>query len=219
LAEPITVVTDVALAGWALALSVLLLRSARPLPVARRLWALAFLLTAVGATTGAARHALFEQTASAARSRLWLATYLVLGLANLAFLAGLARAVLPVRFQRTVLGVLVARDALYSVLLVAAPSARLVIGDFALSLAAILALALRSLLVTREGAGGWLLAGLAVSAGGALVQGLRMGPLGIFNHNDIFHVVQMAGLWLFYRAALRFREPDGLRETGGSRGS
>jgi hypothetical protein len=143
----------------------------------------------------------------------------VLGVANLAFLAGLARAVLPARFQRTVLGVLVARDALYSVLLVAAPSARLVIGDFALSLAAILALALYSLLVTREGAGGWLLAGLAVSAGGALVQGLPMGPLGIFNHDDIFHVVQMGGLWLFYRAALHFREPDGRPETGVSKGS
>jgi hypothetical protein len=156
------------------------------------------------------RHALFEETASAARSRLWLATYLVLGVANLAFLAGLACAVLPARFRRTVLGVLVARDALYSALLLVAPSARLVIGDFALSLAAILALALRSLLVTREGASGWLLAGLAVSAAGALVQGLGMGPLGIFNHNDIFHVVQMAGLWLFYRAALLFREPDAL---------
>jgi hypothetical protein len=219
LAEPITVATDVALAGGALALAVLLLRSARPLPRARRLWALAFLLTAVGAATGATRHALLEETASVARSRLWLATYLVLGVANLAFLAGLARALLPARLWRTVLGVLLARAALYSVLLVAAPSARLVIGDFALSIAAILALALRSLLVTREGAGAWLLAGLAVSAAGAFVQALPMGPLGIFNHDDMFHVIQMAGLWLFYRAALHFREPDGHPETEAAKAS
>jgi 4-amino-4-deoxy-L-arabinose transferase-like glycosyltransferase len=130
-AEPTTVATDLALAAVAVVLAALLRRSARPLPRSRALWVAAFLLTAVAATAGAARHALFEETASAARRQLWSATYLALGLTNLLFVAG------PV---------------------------------------------------------------------GALVQVLRVGPLGPFNHNDLFHVVQMVGLWLFYRAGRLFRD-------------
>src|SRR5262249_10925963 len=191
------------LALWSLGLAAFLHRSARPLPLSRRLWVAAFFLTAVGALTGAARHALFEETSSLERHRLWSATYLVLGLANLAFLAGLLRAVPRGPWVRLALAVLCVRAAAFSALLLAAPSHGLVIADFALSLAMILALTL-VLLVKRDDGGGWLLAGLAVSAAGALVQALRLGPLGIFNHNDLFHVIQMGGLWLFYRAGRRF---------------
>jgi hypothetical protein len=204
LAEPTTVATDVALAVETLVLAFLLGRSAPPLPWSRRLWVAAFVLTAVAATAGAARHALFEATASGTRRLLWSATYLALGLANLAFLGGLAYAVLLGRWARVVLAALAARCAVYSVLLVAMPSPRLVVADSVLSLVLILGLSLYSLRTVPRGPGPWLLAGLGISAAGALVQVLRLGPVGIFNHNDLFHVVQMGGLWLFHRAALRF---------------
>jgi len=206
LAEPTTVATDVVLAAEALVLAVLLLRSARPLPWSRWLWVAAFVMTAVAATAGAGRHALFEATASGARHVLWSATYLALGLANLAFLGGLAYASLPGRWPRVALAALVARAAVYSALVVRAPSHRLVIADSILSLALTLGLSIYSLRAAADGPGMWLIAGLGVSLAGAFVQFLRLGPLGIFNHNDIFHIVQMGGLGLFYQAALRFRD-------------
>jgi predicted membrane channel-forming protein YqfA (hemolysin III family) len=209
-AEPTTVATDLALAGVAVVLAALLRRSARPLPRSRGLWVAAFLLSAVAAIAGAWRHALFEETASVARRQLWLTTYLALGFTNLAFLAGLVRALLPRSRQRLALAALVVRCAVYSALLLIVPAPRLVIADAGVSLGLILAFSLYSLLATREGAGSWLLAGLGLSAAGALVQVLRIGPLGPFNHNDLFHLVQMGGLWLFYRAGLRFRDRPGV---------
>jgi hypothetical protein len=205
-AEPTTVATDLALAAVAVVLAALLRRSARPLPRSRALWVAAFLLTAVAATAGAARHALFEETASAARRQLWSATYLALGLTNLLFVAGLVGALLPVSAHRLGLALLVARCVLYSALLLVVPSPRLVIADAAVTISMILVLSLHSFRAARDGAGSWLLAGLGVSAAGALVQVLRVGPLGPFNHNDLFHVVQMVGLWLFYRAGRLFRD-------------
>jgi hypothetical protein len=45
----------------------------------------------------------------------------------------------------------------------------------------------------------WILAGLGVSVAAALVQrsGFALHPH--FNHNDLYHVVQMLGTWLLYR--------------------
>lgn len=206
MAEPTTVATDLALAAVAVVLAVLLRRSAHPLPRSRALWVAAFLLTAVAASAGAWRHALFEATASLARRQLWLTTYLALGLTNLAFLAGLVRALLPGSAQRLALTALVVRCALFSALLLILPSPRLVIADSVISIVLILALSLYSLRTARDGASSWLLAGLGVSAAGALLQVLRVGPVGPFNHNDLFHVVQMGGLWLFYKAGGLFRD-------------
>lgn len=51
-----------------------------------------------------------------------------------------------------------------------------------------------------------LLAGVLVGFAGALVQrsGFALHPH--FNHNDLFHVVEMAGVWLYYRAAAALQD-------------
>jgi hypothetical protein len=203
LAEPTTVLTDLALAALAVFLALRLRRSAEPLPLARKLWVAAFLLSALGAVVGGLRHALAEETASLARRELWSFTYILLGLANLAFLAGLVRSFVPSWLRAPAIVLLVLRYAVVTVVLLRVHELRLVVADFALSLVLILASVLHSLVVTREGAGPPLLAGVLVSAAGALVQSLRVGPVVGLNHDDLFHLVQMGGLWLFYRAGLR----------------
>jgi hypothetical protein len=69
---------------------------------------------------------------------------------------------------------------------------------------AILLLAALSLHARRSGAAGarWSLAGIAVSAAAAGVPYLRIAPHPSFNHNDLYHVVQAAAMYLFYRGAL-----------------
>jgi len=41
--------------------------------------------------------------------------------------------------------------------------------------------------------------------GAALVQAFRLAPHPQFNHNDLFHVVQMGALYLLYRGGMLFR--------------
>ena len=48
--------------------------------------------------------------------------------------------------------------------------------------------------------GHWILSTIAVSDLGAAVQDLKWAPHHHFNHNDVFHVIQLAANWLFFRA-------------------
>jgi len=48
----------------------------------------------------------------------------------------------------------------------------------------------------------WLKAGLAVSAVGVLIQRIGIGFHEHFNHNDIYHLVQMVGIYFFFLGAL-----------------
>jgi hypothetical protein len=48
----------------------------------------------------------------------------------------------------------------------------------------------------------WLKAGLGLSAVGVLIQRTGIGFHEHFNHNDIYHFIQMLGIYCFYRGAL-----------------
>ena len=72
----------------------------------------------------------------------------------------------------------------------------LVIADYGSALVAVLLAAwfLRPSGLTP--AAGWLTAGVAVSVVAGVIQWVRLAPHPRFNHNDLFHVVQMAALYL-----------------------
>jgi len=57
--------------------------------------------------------------------------------------------------------------------------------------------------IRRDPAWRWMAGGVAVAVAGALVQALRLAPHPGFNHNDLYHVIQIAAMWLFYRGAQR----------------
>ncbi|HEV7477419.1 MAG TPA: hypothetical protein VGO02_06755 [Burkholderiales bacterium] len=47
----------------------------------------------------------------------------------------------------------------------------------------------------------WMIGGVAVSVVAAGVQAMHLAPHPHFNHNDLYHVIQIAAMWLFYRGA------------------
>jgi hypothetical protein len=53
---------------------------------------------------------------------------------------------------------------------------------------------------------GAILAGVAVSVAAALVQAAGLAPHRHFNHNDLYHVIQVAAMCLLYRGALRLSD-------------
>jgi hypothetical protein len=53
---------------------------------------------------------------------------------------------------------------------------------------------------------GWILAGVAVSVGAALVQASGFALHRHFNHNDLYHVIQIAAMLLLYRGARELRD-------------
>jgi hypothetical protein len=54
----------------------------------------------------------------------------------------------------------------------------------------------------------WILAGVAVSVIAAVAQFSRIAPHQHFNHNDLYHVVQIVAMALFYRGGKLLRDGD-----------
>ena len=82
----------------------------------------------------------------------------------------------------------------------------LVIADYGTALVAVL---LAAWFIRPSGltpAAWWLTAGVAVAVVAGLIQWAHLAPHVRFNHNDLFHVVQMASLYLLYRGGLLLRD-------------
>jgi uncharacterized membrane protein YhhN len=73
-----------------------------------------------------------------------------------------------------------------------------VLYDYAITLVGLLALA-AALGAQRQPGAKWIVAGVAASTIGAVVQLARIGQGRVFNHNDLFHVVQAIGIALYAR--------------------
>lgn len=200
LAEPMTVLTDYVLAAEGFVLGVrLLVLAARERQRAARLWGAAFVAVGVAALTGGTLHGFAPHLSAGAEAGLWLATYYAIGLANLFYLAGgVAAVVEPGPLRRGLEAAVLVRFVAYAAFLTAHRDFRYVLYDFGVTLAALIVLAMHPR-VPRRGREG-LVFGVLASLAGAVVQrsGLALHP--DFNHNDLFHVVQMVGLYFFYRA-------------------
>lgn len=184
--EPITAATDVLLALAAAWFAFLIVRASKD--KAARLLAGALATTAFGALGGAAYH----MTPSSA---LWKVSALPIGLASFLFGSAVAVAYLSPpgrRIARIFLGLQLAA---YVVAVALSDDFRLVIADYGSVMLAILVLCL---LRWRDVAARWLVASVAISFAAAIAQmsRLRVGPL---NHNDLYHLIELLGLFCMYR--------------------
>ena len=168
--------------------------------VSRRLWGGAMVLTAVAALLGGTEHGLRPSLSAPSRFWIWEGTYLAIGGANALLLAGAARVAWPPRWRRVALVLILLRLTAFVVVVTLDQHFRHAVLDFGLTL---LVLATFAAWGARRRLAwpAWLAGAIAVSLVGAAVQGLRLAPHEHFNHNDLFHVLQTAGVVLFARAA------------------
>jgi hypothetical protein len=200
MSEPTTLLTDYLLATLSLVLALKLMRPGLLPSVARRLWAGSFLALMVAAVVGGTWHGLGPAGLPWLRHDLWSITYTAIGLTDLLLLAGAACA-LPPGPRVVALALLMGRFLVYAALILDLRDVRYVAYDYGVTLLLLFAFGL-DLLRRRERAAGFVLAGALVSFAGGLVQALHLSPHPQFNGNDLFHVIQMVGIWLFFRAGL-----------------
>ncbi len=187
--EPMTVLTDYALGGVAAWFSVLLFRNPQ---ASRRLWALAFAALAAAAFLGGTWHGFLQS------DLLWKGTTLSAGVASFGMVAGSSYAVFSPPLRAFVLTAALAKLVVYSAWMLGHDAFIYVVIDTAIAFMVVAALHLWKW-------NGPILAGVAVSIAGAVVQasGLRLHEH--FNHNDLYHVIQIAALVLLYRGAKRLQ--------------
>ena len=191
--EPATFITDCLLGllgawcGWQLG------RHANP---PQRCWSRALWLTAAAAWSGGTHHGFGPVLGEVASESLWRATLLFISLTSVAMSLTLVRELAPAS-QRCRWGRLVwVKFAVFATIAFAHPLFVVAVADYAL---AMLALGVAALSAGRS----WrapMLTAVILSALAAIVQQMQWGFGAQFNHNDIYHVIQGAAVFLFYRA-------------------
>lgn len=200
--EPVTTLTDYAItlvAGW---LAFRLLGVADGAPA----WLLAGGLGAlsVAALLGGTEHGFGRRMPEWPRRLMWRLTMQLALLACLLLLAAVVVAHAPAGWRPWLLGVAVAKTLGFAHFAWWRAEYRWVVYDSLVTFAGIAVIELWAWSVVRAPAAPWMLAGVAVSVLAGLVQRAGVAPHRHFNHNDLYHVAQIAAAWLFYRGGTAF---------------
>lgn len=204
--EPTTLLTDYLLAALTLAFAWRLAAAGRRRgQVSVRLWGAAFAASGLAAACGGTVHG-FVQHLGGAAPLLWKATVYLIGLAGLLLLCAATVAALRGAARRALIGLATLKFAAYAVWMASHDDFRYVIYDYAPALLAVLLLQLYAALRRRDPAAPWVVGGILVSFLGAGIQAAGLAPHPHFNHNDLYHVVQMGAFYLLYRGGLLLRD-------------
>lgn len=166
---------------------------------ARGLWALSFAFAAIAAAIGGVVHGFALHLRVAAKDRLWKATQYTMGMTSLAILTAAAVAFADGTTERWLVGLAVAKFIVYAAALRRREDYAVVVVDYGASMIGMAALAVAGWAASRAPAAPWLVAGVVVSGVAAAVQLRKVAPHVRFNHNDLYHVIQIVALYLFYR--------------------
>ena len=204
-AEPMTLLTDYALAGVTGWLGWLMFR-AREGQSARSSWALAFGALTVAAVLGGTHHGFTPWLSDSTLHLLWKATLFAVGIASFAMFAGSTIAVTTGRVRKRLLTLAAGKLALYSGWMLVHDEFIYVITDTGIAMAAIAVLHVWSALRNKDRASLWVLGGVGVSVLAAGVQASGFSLHRHFNHNDLYHVIQIAAMVLFHFGGVRLRD-------------
>ena len=169
-------------------------------------WAAGFAAIALAALAGGSWHGLLPMLTAGVAEALWKVTLMAAGLVGFAILAASFFAHLRGRLRHVLVAVAAAKLAIYAAWMARHDDFIWVILDYGASMAIALALHAAAWWRRREPAAPWIVAAILVSFAGAGVQASGFALHRHFNHNDLYHVIQIGGLYLFYRGALLARD-------------
>ena len=205
--EPTTTLTDYAISIAATACAVLILNRRDNTQLVTLLIASAFVSVALGAALGGTSHGFSAQLAQRHARLVWATSLLCAQAASLllAYAALIAR--MPGAAASIAALLLAIKTALFTARIVRSRRFADVAYDAALSLGVVALVEAGAWLRGPAASAPGMLAAVAVTAAGVIVQrsgrGLPTSWLrGHFNHNNLMHIAQLLATWLFYRGAL-----------------
>ena len=206
ISEPATLFTDYVLAAANTFFGARLLRlSSR----AARFWAAGFLALAVSAAIGGTFHGFRALLTPGTLVLMWQVTEIAIGVASLCLLMALAHAYLGGTAKQGLAGFAIVKFALYCLAVALTDRYLVAVADTGVTMLIALVLALQAWVVGHEPSARWLVAGVLVSVAAAGVQAAGLAPHRHFNHNDLYHVIQLLGMYLLYRGGRLFENRVG----------
>lgn len=195
--EPGTLISDLVLAAVSATLAFRLRRATVPNNTPARAWSGTLALAAVSSALGGLSHGFGPELPAWADALLWRATLWALSLAAAAMAWSLVDELAAPDGRRGWRVAIVAKAAVFIGVMALAPQFVLAIADYGVAMLAWLGASA----VCRRAWRGWFAAGVAVSILAAGVQQAGPDLAAHFNHNDLYHVIQIGALWLLYRGA------------------
>lgn len=201
--EPTTTLTDYAIALEAfLFAGYLFWLGQTQQQISQRFWAVAFGCVALAALTGGTYHGFVLQFDTPTIWLLWQTIIYALSLASFCMLAATVISTLPRAWQRWWL-LLAGLKTLAYLFLVGMPNSfGYAIADYFSAMMIVLVLQMRALVRGKNSiAAGWIISGILISGIAVGIQAAGITIAEHFNQNDLYHVVQMLGLYAFYQGA------------------
>ena len=209
IAEPSTLITDYILAVLTALLARLLLREAmREHRKSVRLWGLAFVALAIGSAVGGTYHGFSAYMDDTIRAAAWKITAYFIGIFSLGMLSGSVVGCFAGTARAALLLVSIAIFATYGVWMATHDDFQYVIYDTASAMVGVAALHLYTGCTRRDPSSPWIIAAVLVSVFAAAVQYSGIDVHRNFNHNDLYHLIQMLAMYLFYRGGTLLRDRE-----------
>ncbi len=172
----------------------------------RRWWSLAFGAVAASALLGGTHHGFAAAMSPAAYALSWKVTVLAIGVFSFGMMAGSIFATTRGTARGALLAIAAAQLVVYSAWMLVHEEYRYVVLDTAIAMAVLLHLHGWSAATRRDEPSYWVLAGIGVSAAAAVVQLHGISLHEHLNHNDLYHLIQLAGMVLFFRGGKLLRD-------------
>jgi hypothetical protein len=205
--EPTTLLTDYALSGLTAWLALRLRQLARATKQrAVRICAFAFAATAFGGLAGGTYHGFSTALDPRLSAVLWTVTTIAVGLGACLLLSAALVASVRSDTRRWLLRLLWAQFAGYALWMLAHDDFLYVIAEYGGALVLTALVQIASPTARQSSSSGWIVAGVAASIAGAVIQqsGIDLHPR--FNHNDLQHVVQMVAVVFLYKGGSRLKD-------------
>jgi len=198
--EPMTVGTNAVLAVLAVVIAArLAFRSSAEGSAAAGCLAAAMAATGLAAIIGALAHGTDPARDEALRARFWSGALYTTGLIGAATVACVAFFAARGMIRSAILAFAGIKLVVFLYRVARQPEFRVAAADYGAALAIMLVGAAYEMFRRRAPGMAWLIAGVVVSLIAAIVQARRLALHRHFNHNDLYHVIQMAALYAFYR--------------------
>ncbi len=170
----------------------------------------AFWALGAGALLGALTHGIGRHLSVALGRLIWRSALLSVGAGAFFLLLATACHALPARSVHFVEWPGVFLLALYAIIVLRDDRFLWAAVFYTAAMLVVLVLLLRDLFLFEDVAGpGLVVSGILVSFAAAIVQRSGLDLHRHFNHNDLYHVVQMVGLYYLYRGALLLKDWPG----------
>ena len=169
-------------------------------------WAAGFVCFGVAALAGGTVHGFSSLVSKAIIQELWMLTLYAIGLASFFLLSGTLGACIVPSVRRFIMLIPYVQLIVYAFWMVMHDDFRYVIYAYTFTNLSIVALQLYASVTHRARSVPWLVGGVLLSFLSAAVQFSGIALHHNFNYNDLYHVIQMGGMYLFYRGALVLKD-------------